>query len=266
MPCYRAFLLLLTVGLLADIGKNDVNAPSGGDRRADDRRIHPQAAPADPLTVDDITELRKARATDAVINAMLGVSRVGRVARSSYGQPDNSYSNGTTAVEGYAYPAPSYSTMLPIRTIPIPTIRTRPTTGLLVLSVQQLQLLLSEVSVLLLIGTRTIRITPATPTPTIARTTITVRIPRPLIGTAITPIPRAAGIRLPPIRTSPIVRPSSTAGRTRPLPGCPLRRRASRLRPHGPRHRRPAAGQGNIDARPVEIHHFISGGRVPTGN
>ncbi|RPH46098.1 MAG: hypothetical protein EHM91_07265 [Planctomycetota bacterium] len=105
------FSSVLTVGLLADIGKNDVKrllqAGIGEQTIVEFIRKN---APADPLTVDDITELRNAGATDAVINAMLEVSRASdAVTRSSYGQPDNSYSNGTTVVEGYAYPAPSYS-------------------------------------------------------------------------------------------------------------------------------------------------------------
>ena len=73
---YGIFLLLLTVGLLADIGKNDVKrllqAGIGEQTIVEFIRKN---APADPLTVDDITEPRNAGATDAVINAMLGVSR-----------------------------------------------------------------------------------------------------------------------------------------------------------------------------------------------
>ena len=96
---------VLMGGLPADIGKNDVKrllqAGIGEQTIVEFIRKN---APAEPLTVDDITELRNAGATDAVINAMLEVSRT-----SSYGPSNNSYSNGTTVVEGYAYPAPSSS-------------------------------------------------------------------------------------------------------------------------------------------------------------
>jgi hypothetical protein len=96
------FSSVLTVGVLADIGKNDVKrllqAGIGEQTIVEFIRKN---APAEPLAVDDITELRNAGATDAVINAMLGASR------SSVGPSDNA--NGTTVVDGYAYPVPAYS-------------------------------------------------------------------------------------------------------------------------------------------------------------
>lgn len=102
---------ILTVGLLADIGKEDVKrlVQAGIGEQTIVEFIR-KNAPATPLSVEDITELRNAGASDAVITAMLEASRASdALTRSSYGQPDYSYSGGMT--EGYAYPTyyPSYS-------------------------------------------------------------------------------------------------------------------------------------------------------------
>jgi hypothetical protein len=101
---------ILTVGLLADVGKDDVKRLlQAGIAEQTIVEFIRKNAPAEPLTVDDITELRSAGAGDAVINAMLEVSRTSdALTRSSYGAPDNSYSGGTTVVENYTYPAPAY--------------------------------------------------------------------------------------------------------------------------------------------------------------
>ena len=101
---------LLAAGLLADVGKDDVKRLlQAGIAEQTIVEFIRKNAPAEPLSVEDITELRNAGAGDAVINAMLGVSRTSdAVTRSSYGQPENSYSNGTTVEESYSYPAPAY--------------------------------------------------------------------------------------------------------------------------------------------------------------
>jgi hypothetical protein len=96
---------LLTAGLLADVGKNDVKKllQAGIGEQTIVQFIR-KNGPADPLSVEDITELRDAGATDAVINAMLDASRTSDAVTRTSGSPDYSYSDSTTVY----YPA--YST------------------------------------------------------------------------------------------------------------------------------------------------------------
>lgn len=94
------FGLLATVGILPDVDKNDIRKLlAAGISEPTIVEFIRKNAPAEPLSIDDITELKKAGAGDAVLSAMLEASRTSDAVTRTQDRPP-------TVV--YTYPSSSY--------------------------------------------------------------------------------------------------------------------------------------------------------------
>lgn len=104
--------LLATVGILPDVDKNDIRKLlAAGISETTIVEFIQKNGPAEPLSIDDITELKKAGAGDAVLNAMLQASRTSdAVTRTQDRPPTVVYSYPSSSYYPYSYyPYSNYS-------------------------------------------------------------------------------------------------------------------------------------------------------------